>query len=533
VKAILYGLLGLIGGAVGGLILTLGLVVARARVQGAYFHDADELLSWVGAPLVVGPILGAWIGVAHPPGRSILPAAAIGLTIGVALGGALGTIGDDPSTKWAGVAMGGAAGLLLGVWTALLRHFRRRRRALEEGWELGPRRPVFAALVITIAFLGPLAVLGLGAAAPDPPSAERVEPEPDSVRVESVIFVLGDGGNARQHLSPILPRVRAEVERWSERIGRDSAVVVLFLGDNVYPRGLSEPGSLTWVEDSAHVADQASIVAGAAARERGARAIFLAGNHDWGERVDFEGAVRLGNLDRLLTALSAGGAAVQLLPTAGTGGPAVVDVGAHLRLLLLDTAWWLLQGEESAHDAVLQGVATALASAEGREVMVAAHHPFMSGGPHGGMAELGETLGVRTLLSLSGALLQDLSSRPYLDLRNGLITLFAEHGPPALFAGGHEHSMQVLEGDGEISPRRTLVSGAASKLTEVGTYPGMLFARSEPGYARVLVLDDGTLYLSVETTSADYLVCPEDDADRVPCMAAGVEGFRTVWSEGL
>ena len=101
------------------------------------------------------------------------------------------------------------------------------------------------------------------------------------------------------------------------------------------------------------------------------------------------------------------------------------------------------------------------------------------------------------------------------------------------FAGGHEHSIQVLEGDGRITPRRTLVSGAASKLTEVGAAPGLLFGRSEPGFARLLVLRDGGLFLSVATTGEEYLSCPENDAERVPCMAAGVSGFQTVWSETL
>jgi len=531
-SAFLYGLLGWFAGLIGGVILTLGLLVARARFQGAYFHDPDELIGWVGLPLVLGPIAGAWMGAAHPPGRSIVPAAAGGLSVGVAVGAALGTLGGDPSWKWAGLTMGGAAGLVLGVWVALLRHFRRRRRALEEGWELGPRRPVFMAVLITAAFLGPLVGFGASASDEDPPSAPHVEPEPDSSEVEAVVLLLGDGGNARQHLSPILPRVRADVDRWSARLA-DSSVVVLFLGDNVYPSGLPEPGSLTWAEDSLKVSDQLSVVASDTARARGARAIFLAGNHDWGERVDREGAVRLGHLDRLLAGLAQGGPAVDLLPEAGTGGPAVVDVGAHLRLVLLDTAWWLLQSEADEHEAVLRSVEEAVATAGGREVVIAAHHPYASGGPHGGTVAVGETLGVRNLLSLSGALLQDLRSRPYVDLRRGLVRIFAKHGPPALFAGGHEHSMQLLAGLDPTEPPFTLVSGAVSKNTAVGAAPGMLMARSEPGFGRLLVLRDGSLHLSIETTGADYLLCPDVEPDRVRCMADGVAGFTTVWSQPL
>jgi hypothetical protein len=531
---VLYGLFGLIGGAVGGLILTIGIVVARARLEGAYFHDSDELLSWVGLPLVLGPVLGAWIGAAHPPGRSIVPGSAIGLTTGVALGGVLGgAIGDDPSGKWAGIAMGGALGLLLGVWVPLLRHFRRRRRALEEGWELGPRRPLFVALLVTALFLGPLVVLVLGAAAPVAPSEPRVEPMPDPAEVESVILLAGDAGLALEHTHPIVARLRVEVERWAELIESDSSVVLLLLGDNVYPQGLPEPGSLTYAQDSAKVAAQTWVVAGPHALDKGARAIFLAGNHDWGERRDYEGAVRLGHLGELLGRMRATGPAVALLPPAGAGGPAVLDVGAHLRLVLLDTAWWLLEAEPEPRIPVLQGISNALATSGGREVVIAAHHPFNSGGPHGGMAILEKTLGVQALLSRSGALLQDLASRPYLEFRRGLLEIFREHGPPVVFAGGHEHSMQLMRGESEMVPRRSLVSGSASKLTAVGPTPGMLIARSEPGFARLLALRDGTLHLSIETAPAEFLTCPEDESVRAQCMADGVEAYGVVWSETL
>jgi hypothetical protein len=533
-RALLLGLGGLLAGLAGGLVVVLGLVVARARIEGAYFHDADELLSWVGLPLLLGPIAGAWIGAAHPPHESILPGSAVGLALGAALGAALGTIGDDPTAVWAGMVMGAASGVVLGVWVPLLRHFRRRRRALEGGWELGPRRPLFFSVLFTASILGGLVVLAAGDAATDPPSAPHLEPEPDSTAVESVLLLLGDAGEARSTSSPILHRVHAEVERWARVIDRDSTVVVVLLGDIVYPAGVRERGSLEWPEDSARVADQAALVDGPTARARGARALFVAGNHDWGERREYEGAVRLHALDELLHSLHRAGLAVDLAPPAGTGGPAIVDVGAHLRLVLLDTAWWLLAADDAPRVPVLRGVSDALASAGDRAVVIGAHHPFASGGPHSGVSVVGRFLGVRELLSRSGALLQDLDSRPYSDLRSGLLRIFAEHGSPALFAGGHEHSIQLLRGLSENEPRRTLVSGSASKLTGVGMVPGVIFARSEPGFARLLVLKDGTLHLTIETAPPEFSICAEgEEAQQIRCMGAGVSAYRVVWSERL
>jgi 3',5'-cyclic AMP phosphodiesterase CpdA len=309
---------------------------------------------------------------------------------------------------------------------------------------------------MTVLFLFPVLIGVAWLRSPEAPATAYLEPEPDPALIESVILMLGDAGEARAETHPILPRLEGEVERWAATLEGDSSVVVLLLGDIVYPDGVAPPESPFRAEDSARVAAQAALVAGPVAAARGARAVFLAGNHDWGERRSQEGEERLRNLQNVLAALRASGLEVELLPAAGSGGPAVLDVGARLRLVMLDTAWWLLTSEPEAKDRVILGVAEALRSAEDRTVVLAAHHPFTSGGPHGGLAALSENLGMRALLSRAGALLQDLHSRPYRELRIGLLATFRENEPPALFAGVHEHSLQLLRGAGD-EPAHTVV----------------------------------------------------------------------------
>jgi hypothetical protein len=77
------------------------------------------------------------------------------------------------------------------------------------------------------------------------------------------------------------------------------------------------------------------------------------------------------------------------------------------------------------------------------------------------------------------------------------------------------------------------VSGSGSKLSAVGAAPGLTFARAEPGFARVLVLRDGSLHVTLLTTSAEYLSCPAASPQREDCMRAGIAGFQVVWSERL
>lgn len=163
-------------------------------------------------------------------------------------------------------------------------------------------------------------------------------------------------------------------------------------------------------------------------------------------------------------------------------------------------------------------------------MVIAAHHPFESGGPHGGLLRMGRTLGLRWLLARAGVLLQDLGSPPYHRLRGALVEIFAETGAPAVFAGGHEHSLQVIRGAEPRAPGISLVSGSASKLSDIGPVPGMELGLSAPGYAKLFVKRDGSLHLAVEATEPRYLSCPEDGAETRGCMEEGTAAYRTVWS---
>lgn len=536
-RTVLQAAAGFVGGALAGVVVTLAVVVARARIGRAFLHELGEVVGWTGLGLVLAPVAGVWLALAWPWALgSTGVGAGAGLAVGAGLGAAMGALGSaDPAWVWAGGTMGAGVGLVAGALAGFLRG-RRRTPAGDPGRPTGdPERPATSTGVVAV--LGAVVALGAGACGDGteselPPPGRFAEPSPEAV--ESVVFLLGDPGLARAHHFPVLPRLRGEVERWAEALEADSSVVVLVLGDLVYPDGVAARDSPGFAEDSARLADQVDLVAGPRARSRHARLHFLAGNHDWGQGAGRPGEERIHRLAALVEELGAGtGAWVSLEPEPGAGGPSVVDVGRHARLILLDTAWWLLEAEGASKRRVVRGVRRALRTAGDRRVVVAAHHPFESAGPHGALDTFGSTLGIRTLLSRSGALLQDLHSRPYWTLRQELTGVFAQEGRPDLFAGGHEHSLQVVRGGADDVPAVTLVSGSASKLTPVGTSPGLVFARSVPGYARLFVKRDGTLELLVDAAPARFLRCPEEGDERETCMAEGVGAFRTVWAGEL
>ena len=119
----LTGSAGSVGGLVAGTTVTLGLIVANARLERDFIHGFDDLISLQGLPVPVGIIAGGVLG-AHDPERAervgLLSGA--GLVVGSSLGALIGEAmtRDDPSGKWAGGVMGAAAGVVIGAFLGTL-----------------------------------------------------------------------------------------------------------------------------------------------------------------------------------------------------------------------------------------------------------------------------------------------------------------------------------------------------------------------------------------------------------------------------
>lgn len=357
-------------------------------------------------------------------------------------------------------------------------------------------------------------------------------PEPPGDAVESVVVLIGDPGQSAFDRAPVLSDIEREVERWAGRVPGDSAVAVIVLGDIVYPAGLRDPGSPEFPEDSLRLMAQVDMVDGPNARDRNAVAWFIAGNHDWGEARGVAGVRRIRNLDEFLErARERTGVHVDLVPPAGDPGPEIVDMGANLRIILLDSAWWLLAADPAAKAALMDRVEAAIGDAGRREVIIAMHHPWRTAGSHGGTMKFWETFGIRWLLHKTGSLLQDVNSRPMQDIRRYFEDMFERQGPPLLFAGGHDHSLQVMEGVEPDEPRWIVVSGTGTKVTEVGDAPGMRFRVEKAGYMTLVTLRNGGVILYVRGADEEWLACPHDDhPDVEPCMAAAKDAFSNLFS---
>lgn len=376
----------------------------------------------------------------------------------------------------------------------------------------------------------------VGCAYPQPPLPEGPaadDPRPDDV--EAVVFLVGDAGGADGGGSPVLQKLANEVESWSGSLARDSAVIVLFLGDNVYPSGYHDSLDENTPRDSVRLGNEIATVSGPQAKAYRTWAIFISGNHDWANTSEPVAMSRLRNLEARLDRDRAAGALVRLAPGAGSAGPEYLDLGERIRIVMIDSQWWLTEGQ--AEDRLLEAngrLADLLAASDDRDVIVAAHHPLVTGGEHGGTLSLWSTVGVRWLLNRTGAVSQDLSSRTYQEMIVGFRDAFARGGAPLVYASGHDHNLQVIAGTEPGDPAYTLVSGSASKLTtRLRDVPGMDFRVAAPGYMRLVFRRDGGVDLFVIAGPRGFMACPEDATPEHDCLTLWPTAFRSVYSQRL
>ncbi len=349
--------------------------------------------------------------------------------------------------------------------------------------------------------------------------------------VLSRMLLIGDAGEPAVAGEPVLTVLSDTAAHLPGR------TTIVFLGDNVYPAGLT-PQTLNQPTTIRKLQAQIDAVA------PGAEGIFIPGNHDWANARE----AGLQAIQNQSDYLARSGANVRMVPRAGCPGPASVDLGG-LELIALDTQWWLHRhakltdecpsGPDTA--AVTRSIEALMTGTGVHRVMVA-HHPLETAGSHGGFfpwsnymfpltaidggglwqwfpaqivlgaaignwsAPAGVVVGVvgsiaHQVARWFGVTRQDMASKHY-DHMADQITAAASVNPPLVYAAGHDHGLQVLCGrPGE--PIYQLVSGLGSavKATPVGHTPRTLFAHSAPGFMAVDLLSDGSVLLRVIETA--------------------------------
>lgn len=341
-----------------------------------------------------------------------------------------------------------------------------------------------------------LALAGSGCGRPTFAVGRVVAPVPDD-SLDVTLVLIGDAGLPNPEGEPVLVALEREIARDPERS------FVAFLGDNIYPIGLVDTTTAAGREGLRILRDQMRPL-----MRTGTRGIFVPGNHDWGAG-DATGWNNVVRQERFLNREGSG--TVGMEPRDGCPGPVVIDVGRSLRVIAIDTHWWLHPGPKPGPDrctpgteaGVVDSLRVVLASAGERRTVVVAHHPIVSGGHHGGYFDWPTYLfPLHPWVRIGGLFAQqDVTGREYRHMIAQLSRAFVVN-PPNVYAAGHEHNQQVFRRD----PAHYLVvtgGGFYGHTTPTRAITGVRYIREASGYQRIHFLTDGRARLSVMIVDAE------------------------------
>jgi hypothetical protein len=161
-------------------------------------------------------------------------------------------------------------------------------------------------------------------------------------------------------------------------------------------------------------------------------------------------------------------------------------------LVAVDLDWWLLDAEDrpacpgrADEGDFVRALEETLHAHADAHVVVAAHHPIRTGGPHGGWGRGFFTKGLIGMANAFGIEVHDLDGAVYRAMLKRLRPALASE-PPLVYAAGHDHGLQVLEGHDLAGALVVSGAGSSRNVTTVTAIARTLFAHAHPGF---VVLD--------------------------------------------
>jgi len=343
--------------------------------------------------------------------------------------------------------------------------------------------------------------------------ADTAKPAPTSKEIQHTFYLIGDAGNAP------LDSSTAALTSLKKRLKHaDSNATVLFLGDNVYPKGIPSKNSA-----SRDLAEHRLKVQTKSVKKFKGQTIFIPGNHDW-----YSHGVK--GLKRQQDYVEKRLGKNSFLPKDGCPIK-TIDISDDIVLIIVDSHWYITNWDRhptindncelKTRDLFLDEFRSEVKKARGKTTLVAIHHPMFSNGSHGGQYSFAShmkplpVLGTikNVIRETSGGANVDLSNRYYNELKKNIVAV-AQQNEKVIFVSGHDHSLQYLVKDN--IPQ--IISGSGSKTTPAKNTNGGLFAYAENGYAILRVYTDGSShvqFISAKTEQIEYEteIHPSDNTD--------------------
>ena len=315
------------------------------------------------------------------------------------------------------------------------------------------------------------------------------------------LYLVGDSGELDIISQPLGNVLRQQIKQ------SGSNATLIYLGDNIYPNGMPD-------KSTKHRAVAETIIKAQVEWIKGldAKGIFVPGNHDW-QRGKRSGISYIQNQQHWLDSLHEPN--ITLLPRNGCAGPVEVPLTEKTVLVILDTQWFLHPWEKPGEESDCEGksasevwalLSNIFARNADKRVILAAHHPLITYGEHGGVFQLKEHIFPLTALNPSlyipipiiGSIyplyrkwfgdIQDLAHPAYKEMSFPIQKLLAEH-PGSIYTAGHEHALQYLVKDSS----HFIVSGSGSKVSFVKQKEYSRYADAVNGFVKLILYEAGSV----------------------------------------
>ena len=317
------------------------------------------------------------------------------------------------------------------------------------------------------------------------------------------IILIGDAG------SPCLDKQDPVLGMLAQQLPNDDGAVV-FLGDNIYPRGLPpEKHPLRKISEK-RLCAQLDVMKGFKGR-----LIFLSGNHDWnvGRSNGLEYVLRQEEYIKKYF----DGKDI-MLPKGGCPGPVEVNVNDQLTIVVINTQWWVQHGVRpvgrnygctiNSEEDFFWELFKMLDRNRSKRVIVVGHLPVYSYGAHGGRYKLKHHIfpltmfkkkwfvplpGLGSMVALYRRFIgvkEDLAHPRYRRFRVQLRNVL-KHFPGVIYAAGHEHNLQhICRNDNHY-----IVSGSASKVQFLRPGRHSMFGAARKGFFKLKVYEDQSVQI--------------------------------------
>jgi len=314
------------------------------------------------------------------------------------------------------------------------------------------------------------------------------------------LFLIGDTGKDSIP-SEVLYLMEFETNNY-----KNSAVV--FLGDNVYPRGI-HPNANPQSTAVRTLINQLDLF-----NEYQGQLYITPGNHDWanGKR---NGANYIKAQEKNIEEWRAKNKSLKneknLFPSDVLPGPSSIVPKKGIRLVFINSQWFLQKNVPKKKrktiaksferlDSIIN-----LAKKQNETIVILAHHPIYSNGKHASAKQPFRFLIQYTpfqifgLMGLNRYFRQDLRNIQYRRYIDGITDVMDKY-ENLIYISGHEHNLQHFH----IDNNHFIISGSGSKLDRLSHYyhQARLMEDQQMGYIRLIFHEDGNVSLAAHGTKS-------------------------------